>query len=221
MKTLKLFFTLFILFLLFSCKQVDAIATETDFSFLEQQPVNDRKINHFPRSIVGNYIDKDSTYLIVTNTNFIYKRVIKSNTSFEELEKIKDSSKVVGNRIYYKNEFYEFRKLKDSIEISSIYYDTLFSISENQIAKKIKNSLVLNTKDSIFWKIKVLNFDKNTLKIKTLTSFKDLDRIDSLSNTKVQKIDSTRNIIQLSRKEFKSMLKLKNFGYDQDFKKID
>ncbi len=221
MKTLKLFFTLFILFLLFSCKQVDAIATETDFSFIEQQPVNDRLINHFPRSIVGNYIDKDSTYLIVTNTNFIYKRVIKSNTSFEELEKIKDSSKVVGNRIYYKNEFYEFRKLKDSIEISTIYYDTLFSISENQIAKKIKNSIVLNTKDSIFWKIKVLNFDKNTLKIKTLTSFKDLDRIDSLSNTKVQKIDSTRNIIQLSRKEFKSMLKLKNFGYDQDFKKID
>lgn len=221
MKTLKLFFTLFILFLLFSCKQVDAIATETDFSFIEQQPVNDRLINHFPRSIVGNYIDKDSTYLIVTNTNFIYKRVIKSNTSFEELEKIKDSSKVVGNRIYYKNEFYEFRKLKDSIEISTIYYDTLFSISENQIAKKIKNSIVLNTKDSIFWKIKILNFDKNTLKIKTLTSFKDLDRIDSLSNTKVQKIDSTRNIIQLSRKEFKSMLKLKNFGYDQDFKKID
>ena len=59
------------------------------------------------------------------------------------------------------------------------------------------------------------------LSLKTLASFEDLDRIDSLSKTKVQKIDSTRNIIELTRKEFKNMLKLKKFGYKQDFKKTD
>lgn len=206
----------------YSCKQADAVATETDFSFNLPQPINDSKISHFPRSIIGNYIDNDSTYLIVTDKQLIYKWVRKSNLSFEELEKIKDSSRIVGNRIYYLNEkFCEYRRLKDSIEITSTDYDTIFSISKNEIAKKIKSSIVLNSKDSIFWKIKVLSLDKNILKINTLASFKDLERIDSLSNTKVQKIDSTRNVIQLTRKEFKYMLKLKKFGYNQEFKKID
>ena len=209
--------------MLFSCKQADAFATDgTDFSFNEQQPVNDSKISYFPRSIIGNYIDNDSTYLVVTNKQFIYKWIRKSYLSFEDLEKLKDSSRIVGNRIYYlKDKFCEFRKLQDSIEIVSTDYDTIFSISENQTAKKIKSSIVLNSKDSIFWKIKLVSFDKNILTLKSLATDEDLVRIDSLSKTKVQKIDSTRNIIQLTRKEFKNMLKLKKFGYDQTFKKID
>jgi len=209
--------------LLFSCKQVDAtIVSETDFSFNNQQPVNDSKINHFPRSITGEYMNIDSTYLILTDKQIIYKWVRKNNTSFDEFNLIKDSSKIVGNRVYYlKDKFFEFRRLKDSIEITSTEYDTVFSISENQVAKRLSNSVVLNTKDSIFWRIKVISFTKNMLSLKTLASFEDLDRIDSLSKTKVQKIDSTRNIIELTRKEFKNMLKLKKFGYKQDFKKTD
>ncbi|MDN3676953.1 hypothetical protein QWY90_06480 [Flavobacterium paronense] len=221
MKTLHYFLILIILFLLSSCKQADAVITETDFSFQQSQPISDSKIGSFPRKIIGRYIDTDSTYLIVTDKQLIYKWVRKNNTSFEDFEKIKDSSKIVGNRICFKSEFYEFRKLKDSIEITSMDYDTIFSISENQIAKKIKGSVILNTKDSIFWKIKMLSLDKRILNLTTLASFKDLDRIDSLSKTKVQKIDSTRNIIQLTRKEFKNMLKLKKFGYSHSFKRTD
>ena len=199
----------------------EAVATETDFSFNQPQPVNDNKINHFPQNLIGNYMDNDSIYLIVTDKQFIYKWIRKGNTSFEDFEKIKDSSKIIGNRIYFKDDFFEFRRLKDSIEITSMNYDTIFSLSENQIAKKIRGSVVLNTKDSVFWKIKIINLNKNILSIKSLATFKDLNRIDSLSNTKVQKNDSTRNIIQLTRREFMNMLKLKKFGYNLNFKKLD
>lgn len=220
MKTFLYFLSVLILGLLFSCKQAEV--AETDFSFSEQQPVNDSKINHFPRNFIGNYIDTDSIYLILNDKNLIYRRIVKSNVSFEEFEKIKDSSRIDGNKIYYLNEkVCEFRKLKDSIEIAFADYDTLFSLSENQTAKRIKNAIILNTKDSIFWKINMVSLDKNKLTIKTLASFDDLRRIDSLSSTKVQKIDSTRNLVKLSRKEFKNMLKLKGFGYDHNFKKID
>ena len=212
---------LLLLLVLFSCKNISEVPTETDFSFSQKQPINGSKINHFPKNLIGYYMNIDSTYLIVTNKEFIYKWIRKNNTSLEDFEKIKDSSKIVGNKVYFKNDFFEFRKLKDSIEITSMNYDTIFSISENQIAKKIRRSIVLNTKDSIFWKIKIVNLNKNILTIKSLTSFNDLNRIDSLLKTKVQKIDSTRNIIQLTRKELKNMLKLEKFGYDQNFRKID
>lgn len=223
MKTPYYFLFSLITLLLFSCKQVDAtIESETDFSFNNLQPVNDSKINHFPRSIIGEYMNIDSTYLILTDKQIIYKWVRKNNTSFDEFNLIKDSSKIVGNRIYYlQDKFFEYRTLKDSIEITSTDYDTVFSISEGQIANRIRNQIVLNTKDSNYWKIKMVSFDKNKLAIKTLVTFEDLNRIDSLSKTKVQRIDSTRNIIELTRKEFKNMLKLKKFGYDQNFNKID
>jgi hypothetical protein len=55
----------------------------------------------------------------------------------------------------------------------------------------------------------------------TLVSDDDLTRIDSLSKIKVQKIDSTRNVIELSKTEFKKMLTLKNLGHIQEYKKLD
>lgn len=158
----------------------------------------------------------------MTHKQLIYKWVTKNYISFEELEKVKDSSKIVGNKIYYSNEKpLEFRRLKDSIEIVFTYYDTIFSMSDEEAAKKINGRIVLNSKDSIFWKVKILSYDKNRLTLKSLYSLEDLRKIDSLSKVKVQKIDSTRNIIQLTRKEFKNMLKLNNFGYDHNFRKIN
>lgn len=211
-----------ILVFVFSCKQADSIATETDFSFKEQQPLNQSNISHFPKNIRGNYISSDSTYLRITDKQFIFKWVAKNNISFEALEKIKDSTRIIGNKIYYlKEKACEFRRLKDSIEITSFTYDTVFSISENQTAKKIKSCIILNTKDSVFWKIKIVAYNKKMLTLKSLATFEDLNRIDSLSKIKIQRIDSTRNIIQISRKEFKNMLRLRKLGYDQDFKKID
>ena len=42
-----------------------------------------------------------------------------------------------------------------------------------------------------------------------------------IKKIKEQKIDSTKNVIQLSKTEFKKMLTLKNLGYTQEYKKLD
>jgi hypothetical protein len=115
----------------------------------------------------------------------------------------------------------EFRKLKDSIEITNTNYDTIFSISDSNKAKRVKGSIVLNTKDSIFWKIKIMSLNKKTLSLMTLVSDEDLTRLDSLSKAKVQKIDSTKNVFELSKTEFKKMLALKRLGFIQEYKKLD
>ena len=165
-------------------------------------------------------MDKDSIFLIISKKDIYYKRVNKNKISFNLFDSIKDSLKIVSNRIYLKaDQFIEYRKLKDSIEITDNSYDTIFSISSQQRAKKINKTIILNTLDSIYWNTEYFKFEKNILIIKKLYSYDDLKRIDSLSKIKSIKIDSTKNRIQLSRKEFRKMLSLKNLGYDRVFKK--
>jgi hypothetical protein len=47
-----------------------------------------------------------------------------------------------------------------------------------------------------------------------------MKRIDSLSKIKSIKIDSIKNVFQLSKKEFRTMLALKNFGFEKNYKKV-
>lgn len=174
-----------------------------------------------PNKFIGNYINQDSTYLIIENQVIYYKWRTKNNISFSEFNSLKDSLKIVDNKIYFDDEFVEYRKLKDSVEITNTNYDTLFSISDFNKAKRIKCLIVLNTKESIYWKIKVLSLNKSTLNLMTLVSEEDLTRLDSLSKNKVQKIDSTKNVIELSKSEFKRMLTLKKLGYIQEYEKLE
>ena len=222
MKSSKYFLVISLFTLYINCKQADAVPYYgIDFLFKAPQPIDDSEVNHFPNRFIGNYMNQDSTNLVIENKTVYYKWTTKSNISFSAFDSIKDSQRVFENRIYFDNEFVEFRKLKDSIEITDSNYDTIFSISSFQKVKRVKNSIVFNTKDSIYWKIKIITLDNNRLTLKTIVSDEDLIRMDSLSKIKAQKIDSTKIIVQLSKREFKKMLTLKRFGYDQNFKKID
>lgn len=223
MKIINLVLIVVISISILSCKKAEAVPYEgVVFLFNEIQPVDDNEIASIPNRFSGNYINTDSTYLIVGKKDVFYKWIDKSKISFELFEALKDSMKLVQNKMYFKdNSFLEYRRLKDSIEIKEIRYDTIFSISDNQKAVKINRTFVLNTKDSIYWKIRLVTFDKNNLKIKDLYSLNDIKRIDSLSKIKSIKIDSIKNVFQLSKKEFRTMLALKNFGFERNFRKID
>lgn len=206
-----------------SCKKAEAVPYEgVVFLFHTMQLEGDHEITLFPNRFTGNYINTDSTYLIVGKKDVFYKWIIKSKISFELFETLKDSMKLVQNKMYYnRNSFLEYRRLKDSIEIKEIRYDTIFSISDNQKVVKINKIFVLNTRDSIYWKIRLITFKKNNVKIKDLYSINDKKRIDSLSKIKSTEFDSVKNIFQLSKKEFRTMLALKNFGFERNFRKID
>ena len=80
--------------------------------------------------------------------------------------------------------------------------------------------MVLNFKDSIYWKVKLISLNKNTLTIKQLYSEDDLKRMDSITKIHSKKLDSLSYIISPSRKEFKSFNEIKDFGYDSKFIKV-
>lgn len=222
MKSSKYFLLILVFIFFISCKQADAVPYfGIEFLFKETQPINDRELRCLPNRFIGNYINQDSTYLIINDKIIYFKWVTKKHISFSDFDSIKDSLRIVKNRIYYDTIFFEFRKLKDSIEITNIYYDTIFSFSDSNKAKRINGLVVLNTKDSIYWKLNILSLNKKKLNLTTLVSDEDLERIDSLSKFKIQKIDSTKNVIELSKTEFKKMLSLKKLGHIQEYKKLD
>lgn len=224
MKPTKYFLLILVFVSFVSCKQAEAVPYfGIDFLFKESQPINDSELKHFPNKFIGSYINQDSTYLIITDKLIYNKWINRNYISLSEFDSVKDSVKIVGNKMYLldSKKFFDFRKVKDSIEITDTYYDTIFSISDYNKANRIKGAIVVSTKDSIYWKIKILSLDRKNLKLMTLVSEDDLERIDSLSKIKVQKIDSTKNVIQLSKTEFKKMLTLKNLGHTQEYKKLE
>lgn len=80
--------------------------------------------------------------------------------------------------------------------------------------------MILNQKDSIFWKVKLVSLDKNNLTIKEIYSDNDLKRMDSITKIHSKRIDSVTYIISPSRNEFKKFSKIKDFGYDSKFIKV-
>ena len=98
--------------------------------------------------------------------------------------------------------------------------DTFFIFSDKQIAKRISRKLVLSHRDSIYWQSKLVYLNANELVIKYLYSDDDLSKMDSITKIKSKQLDSTSYLISPSRSEFKSFFELKNFGYDQKFKKV-
>ncbi len=79
-----------------SCKKAEAVPYEgVVFLFNEIQPVDDNEIALIPNRFSGNYINNDSTYLIVDKKDVFYKWIYKSKISFELFETLKDSKKRV------------------------------------------------------------------------------------------------------------------------------
>ncbi|MGL2964170.1 hypothetical protein ACSVH2_10165 [Flavobacterium sp. RSB2_4_14] len=222
MKIAKYLLPIFSVLFFGSCKRADAVPYYgIDFLFKEAQPINDNELKQLPNKFIGNYINQDSTFLIIEKRLIYYKWITKNNISFLEFDALKDSMKIVKNRIYHNNIFFEFRKLKDSVEITNTDYDTIFAISDSNKAKRIRGTIILNSKVSIYWKIKVLSLNNNDLKLMTLVSDEDLIRLDSLAKRKSLKIDSTKSVFNLSKPEFKKMLTLKKLGYIQEYNKLD
>ena len=166
-------------------------------------------------------MNSDSIYIRI-NENIIlsesYTRFRFHKTDMDSLKQEFDYT--YGNYILkIDNQVYLPKRIGDSIELTTQYVDTIFMFSKAQKAKLLHGQLVLNTKDSIFWKLRILKLEKNKLTLKHLYSEEDVKRMDSITKIKSTMLDSSSFIIKPSRREFIKFLKLKSFGYDQEFEK--
>jgi len=61
---------------------------------------------------------------------------------------------------------YVIKPIGDSIVCIHKIVNTLFVFSDEQKLKIMGNHFILNTKDSVFWKIKMISFRKNSIQVK-------------------------------------------------------
>lgn len=205
-----------------SCKQVEAVPVGNIFYFENPQPINDSELSSFPNKFEGIYMNSDSICLNITKDMIFSERESKFRVHKNQLDSLKLYFDIENEKYISKDtrEVFNSRKTGDSIELASKDIDTIFMFSDSQKAKSINGYLILNQRDSIYWKVKMLSLNKNSLKVKQLYSDDDLKRMDSVTKIHSKKLDSISYIISPSRKEFKRFNEIKNFGYDSEFIKV-
>lgn len=167
-------------------------------------------------------MNQDSVYLNIKEDLILKESFFKFKFHKNDMDSLKNEIVFSNGKYLFKddNKTLEYRQLKDSIEFSEKLIDTFFIFSDRNKAKRFDGKLVLNYKDSIYWKVKTIRLEKNKLKIKFIYSEQDLKRMDSLTKIKSKMIDSSSYIFKPSRNECKRILNLKKFGQDFEYKFI-
>jgi hypothetical protein len=219
----KFFFIITVLALFSSCKDIASEEPSgNNYYFENPQPINDSELSKMPNKFLGLYMSSDSVYLDFKENMILKENFYRFKISKKSLDSIKDIFEIRNGKFISKssNEIFESKSIGDSIELSDKNIDTLFMFSNTQKAKRINGHLVLNEKDSIFWRVKWITLDKKILKITQIYSEEDLKKMDSITKIQSKMIDSTSFIINPSRREFKNIFELKNIGFEQQFRKI-
>jgi hypothetical protein len=169
----KISLLLFVLFVLMvSCKKAEFEAEfdGNNFYFESPQPINDSELSSFPNKFRGIYMSEDSLFLNIANTMIFSEREYKFRFHKNQLDSLKEYFDVVDGKYISKDtkEIFNSKKVGDSIEFASKNIDTIFQLSDSQKAKRINGFLVLNQKDSIYWKVKLLNLNKKNIDNQTI-----------------------------------------------------
>lgn len=218
-KIMKKHFLIIAVIALVSCKEV---RLENNVYFEEAQPINDSELTKIPSKFIGEYLYNDSVNLKVDENQIAYINNYKIRIHKSEIDSLKDELVYKDGKFFEKktNTLLENKIFGDSIEFNIKDVDTVFRFSDSQKAKRINGKLILNTKDSLYWQIKILTLDKNIISIQELSADTDIKVIDSITNSKAKSIDGANYIVKPSRKEFAKILKLKKLGSETSFKKI-
>ena len=219
----KIFLILIVAVVSSSCKKADAEPYGSfTFYFEKPQPINDSELNSFPFKFKGLYRSEDFTFLRIEDDRILREYFFKFKVHRKEMDSLKSEYNLVDGKLITKDtkDKFDVRVVGDSIELSQKSTDTLFRLSYNKKAKRINGQLVLSTRDSIFWKMEIVSLENNILKFKKIYLPEDLQKLDSVTAIKGKMLDSLSYLIQPTRKEFKNIIKLKNFGEDVEYTKV-
>jgi len=204
-----------------SCKRAEE-PSGLSFYFENPQPINDAELSKIPNKFQGLFMNSDSLYLNVKDSMILKESYDKFRFPKSDFDSIKLNFDKVGDKYISKfnKDVFDCKYFKDSIEFTNKRIDTFFIFSDRNKAKRFDGKLVLNYKDSIYWKVKSIRLENNSLKIKYIYSEEDLKRIDSLTKVKSTMLDSSSFIIKPSRNEFKRILNLKKLGGEFEYRKV-
>ena len=202
---------------LMSCKE-ELNEGMLNFYFDNPQPVNDSELSELPSGFRGSYASDDNERLVISDLAIYHE-----NDFSETMHKSKVDSIGIyknGKVVFDTGQVFNAVKRNDSLLIIGVLRDTIFKLSTTQKAKRINGQLVLSTKDSVFWKANIVSFERDSLKIKHLSTNEDYIAIQPLVKNLKASTDTTFVNINPTRAEFRKILKLRKFGWEKGYKKV-
>ena len=218
----KLFLAIFLITLVFSCRRTEEQSVDENNYFIEPQPINNSELSKIPARFQGKFMSNDSIYINIAKNGIIQEYDYKFKISKTALDSLKGEFEITDKKIITKEvgKAYNYRFLKDSVELSEKRIDTIFMFSDHQKAKRIDNKLILNFKDSLFWNIRTISIQNDNLTMSQISDFADLKQLDSITVIKSKMIDSTRILLNPSRREFKKIINIQNAGFKVNYRKL-
>jgi hypothetical protein len=185
---------------LFSCKE--------SVSFTTPQPNNEPNLVGFPKKYHGYYENPITAEDIIIYEDVVTRGIMIYDTlAMHELETIAPEV-----RQHYK-------AVADSLYVNQTYHnDTVFSIVNGDILRKLKGNLFLNTKNGKGnWEVSKFYIKDNILSISQISTEKDIMLLSEILHYEP---DSTKaNVYTLSKKEFKEFVKKNGFQITETFLK--
>lgn len=204
-----LIITLSILFI--SCKDKVAEFPNSGIYFNCTQPENVSEINRIPKEYLGLYVSSDSVFIRVLKNSIVEESLYKFKVHKSQLDSLQEEFVIFKDKLISKvsKDTFRIKTLKDSILLANKRIDTFFIFSKNKRLIKTGKHLVVNTKDSIFWRVKILTLEKKSLFINYVGRNEfEVERFDSITKIKSKMLsDSSGYIVQPTKKEFKNYLK--------------
>jgi hypothetical protein len=214
MKKLALVFVLSVLMV--SCKQTTL--SDSFIYFNEPQPINVDVINSFPKKYQGTFVLDDSNILIVQEQCIFKKQIDSIEISKKDLDSIPEIQFKDG-QVFDKNSHKKYKAtiVNDTISWQQVQIDTIFSFSENEIAKEFKSSLILNKKGADNYQVSYIKYTNSSNKYIQLGTKKDASLIQNTigipRDVVIENSDTTHFVLKASRADFRKLLRLDGMEY--------
>jgi len=183
--------------------------------FDKPQPEGLNNLSVLPPFYIGEYLDKDSNLMTINRNNVILKSYYTMSYTKAEIDRSKKFYIYKKYLIDRKtNEKFPFEMAHDTIIALESKIDTIFNLSNENIARVFKGNLILNYKKNKSWRVEVLSLNSWVLKHSNFTSKDLFNKLTTISNSEVvtnsTKKVTVRKFLKPTKKQFENILSQKD-----------
>lgn len=191
-------------------------ACEPRITFSEPQPSNTKNISKFPNRIQGHYLSLSNSSSLKINNKLIqrvndFDYVIHPN-------QLDSATRLLGDTLIdiETNQRELIRRDGDSLVIHIHNVDTLFHMNYDNVVRKAKGYLFLNTRYSKnSWTVKKLQLSKGQLVISTISLKQDIENLKEITESKQDTVAPFN--FHATKRQFKKFVRKEGFSNNEKF----
>ncbi|HSH65932.1 MAG TPA: hypothetical protein VLB84_09060 [Bacteroidia bacterium] len=187
-------------------------------TFESPQPIDVKNQDHFPKILMGKYINvSDSSVITITDKAITRGFNIKYVISKKELDTMKNC-KVVNDTLYnnHTNEKTCIVNIHDTLYTPYRLQDTLFYISDKNILRKDRGYYFLNLLYRSKWEVQKLDYRNGKLSICSISDMEEIKNLKAITDN----TGDTMVYFNPDKKQFRKFIKSKGFSKKEEFVRL-